>query len=86
MLRLRGGVRYNLDIILTRHCACCDDPCFLLSNVMCTQNNMTTSVSKTHKVLRHGCQQKSLFHLNPNATVHRSRHIYTNKGVVLTRT
>ena len=54
-----GYVRYNLDIISTRHCACCADPCFLLFNVMCTQNNMTTSVSKTHTVLRHvfGCRE-----------------------------
>ena len=88
MLRLRGGVRYNLDIISTTEmssalCLLCRS-LFLLFNVMCTQNNMTTSVSNTHKVLRHGCQQKSLFQLNPTTTVQCSRHVYKNKSIVLT--
>ena len=79
---IKGGVRYNLNSAL---CLLCRS-LFLIFNVMCTQNNMTTSVSNTHKMLRHGCQQKLLFHLNPNATVHFSRHVYTNKSIVLTGT
>ena len=57
-----GTVRYNLDIISTTEmssalCLLCRS-LFLLFNVMCTHNNMTTSVSIHIKCLRHiGCQQ-----------------------------
>ena len=73
-----------LDIISTRHCACCADPCFY--NLMWCVHKITWQLPflNTHKVLRHGCQQKSLFQLNLKTTVQCSRHVYKNKSIVLT--